>query len=53
MFSLGFVLCNPCQCYFYRDDCLKNKGSKLICMCCRVQVRTSPRSKNNMILVRN
>jgi len=53
MFSLGFVLCNPCNTYYYREDCLKNAGGKLICICCRVQVRANPRSKKNLVVLRN
>ena len=52
MFSLGFVMCNPCDTYFYRDDCLKNKGGSIICPCCLMQVRTNPRSKKNLVVAR-
>jgi len=53
MFSLGFKYCVSCDSYYYSDDCLKNKGGSLICPCCRIQVRSNPRSKKNLIVVRH
>jgi len=52
MFSLGFVACNPCDKYFFRDDCKKNNGGSLVCPCCMRQVRTNPRSKKNLVVAR-
>jgi len=53
MYSLGFKMCNECDCYLYSDDCLINNGGSKICPCCFLQVRSNPRSKKNMIVVRN
>jgi len=52
MYALGFVSCNPCNSYFYRDDCLKNNGLAMVCPCCLRQVRTNPRSKKNLVVMR-
>ncbi len=53
MYSLGFVSCNQCDSFFYRDDCRKNQGGALVCPCCLRQCRTNPRSKKNLIVMRH
>ena len=52
MFELGFVRCNYCNVYLEKSDCNKNKGNALLCPCCNLQVRSSPRCKRNIIKVR-
>jgi len=51
MYAKGFVYCmSGCNCYFDPKDCVKKK--RLLCPCCGYPIRTRPRDKKKMVVVR-
>lgn len=46
MYRLGYVRCNHCEVFLERDVCNIGNFGKILCPCCKNQVRYSARNKN-------